>query len=393
MRSEVQNSGCARFRLLKEVLSGNYPEKSVSKMNVNSLEAFVLRLVDFTSVKASAKTVTTIDHTNKPKWWPSDVLIKKSLDNKESTKIYRGSLKQLIINCCEFFRDYKQQWLPLYKSIVFDENFDVKVKGEKRKSKDSYSNNLNNKKRRTLLHPKKDSVAVHHISLPFVRIPTYEPVEFIASKPLNQAEFLGLFRLGLNNNGIPKEIQVPNYSRVVKLQNCPHIPLSSDIGRAMIKRENYGVPEYVNERKLERLEWYVNKDNVKVVDNKYEISFDKSKDISTHVFKFPRKRYHQVNSLTNFLCNNIKSLKVVLKNEDLIARKKQLDVFRVKVKVPKLSGRLLKKHLCKEAKVVLENKQVCKNARIVLERQRVELDQNKTVRNNNSLRSKRTKNR
>lgn len=223
----------------------------------------------------------------------------------------------------------------------------------------------------------------------------YNSQEVTSPKPVNQTEFLNYFELSLNNNDIPKATQVPNNSRVIRLQNCPHVPFSSNVGQLLMKKENCSVPDNVTERKIDRIEWYINREspNPKTVQNlNYETSYVPNKNYTEHDFRFPKRQYHQVlgnRHYTKYIYGICKPLDIDVENDDLVELKAKYDKLKMKVKVNKLSAKQLKKYVCKEAKIVIEkkkintksdelfskvakvtlrNKQVSKNAKIVLER-------------------------
>lgn len=365
MRAYIQSDNTKFTRLVSEVFSGNFPASDVNKMNIASLEKFVLRLVEHTSTEMSAKTLSRIKCKDKPKWWPSDVLI-EDCNTKEKIKQFRITLKQLVVNCCNFFKTYNVTWLPNTKSWINDENFDV-VRGIKRSGNEVYHPSHANKRRKTLLS-KNFTADVPNESANTFGDPSetklFCELDVIESPidpdPLDQVSFLKLFSLGLNNNIIAKTGR-PIFPRIIKFLNCPHIPLSSDAGKLMMKNENYSVPDYVTARKLDRVEWYVNKHIPKIADIKFEISFVPPKYTSRHFYKFPKRQLHQVRgnyAYNEFLIKLCKSLVVVIENEDLFLKKKQLDSFKISVTVPRVSEKILKKHLCNDVVIQIKKEPV-----------------------------------
>lgn len=363
MLAHIQSDNSKFSRLITEVLNGNFPARDVSKMNLAVLEKFVLRLVEYTSVEMSAKTLSRIKCKDKPKWWPSDVLIEEC-NTKDKIKEFRSTLKQLVLYCCNFFKTYTITWLPNTKTWINDENYDV-VRGIKRSGNEIYHPSHNSKRRKTLLSKNftadvpNESANVFDDSCDTKLFCNFiePPVE---SEPLDQVGFLKIFSLGLNNNtGIISDR--PLYSRQLKFQNCPQIPLSSDTGKLMMKNENYSVPEYVITRKLDRVEWYVNKQIPKVIDIKYEICFMPLKAVATHFYKFPKRQMPQIrgNSAYNdFLSKLCKCLVVVVENEDLVAKKKHFDSFKISVTVPRVSGNSIKQHLRKDILIQIKQEPV-----------------------------------
>lgn len=364
MRAFTPSDNSKFTRLIGEVFSGHFPASDVSKMNLASLEKFVLRLVEYSSANMSAKTLSRIKCKDKPKWWPSDVLIEEC-NTKEKIKEFRITLKQLVLNCCNFFKAYNITWLPNTKSWINDENFDI-ARGVKRGVNEVYHSSSQNKRRKTLLSKNFTADVPNESANIFSDLPDItlfddhydEPP--VDSDPVDQVSFLKLFNLGLNNNMVIKN-ERPIFSRQVKFHNCPHIPLSSDTGKLMMKNENYSVPEYVTTRKLERVEWYVNKHIPKVIDTKYEISFVPNKCKVKHFYKFPKRQLHQVKGnhiYSEFLFKLCKSLIVIIKNEDLLAKKRELDSYKLSVTLSRVPKQILNKHLCNDVVVMLNKKQV-----------------------------------
>lgn len=351
MRARIQSDSSKYSRLITEVFSGNFPANDVNRMNLAVLEKFVLRLVEHTSADMSAKTLSRIKCKDKPKWWPSDVLIEDCI-TKEKVKQFRTTLKELIVNCCNFFKTYNVTWLPNSKSRINDENFDV-VRGIKRGGNDVYHPSHTSKRRKTLLSknftadvPNESANIFDDISEAKIRSNCSEPP--VESDPLDQVGFLKLFSLGLNNNAIVQTEQ-PVFSRLLKFHNCPHIPLSSDAGKLMMKNEKYSVPEYVITRKLDRVEWYINKQMPRVGDIKFEITYVPPKYTYSHLYKFPKRQLHQVrgnHAYNEFLFKLCKSVVIVIKNEDLLAKKKILESCKMCVTVPRVSENIIKQHLC-----------------------------------------------
>lgn len=358
-----------RYKLIKEVLNGNFPKKQVTKMTSDQLEQFVLNLVKHTCVEVGAKNLSKVKE--KPVWWPSDVLIRKPLnkDRKMETKQFRDTLKQLVQNCCNFFKGNNEKWLPPVNTWVNDENFDIDtVKSLKRSVPDeSDSEHLRHKSK--IIFSKSDPVIyVPNISSNSIccsadtvvsnQTEIYTDIS-VKEEPPNQIGFLKSFNLGLNNNDCPKP-EVANFSRPIKFQNCHNIPLSSDIGKSMIKRENYGVPDYVTNRKLERLEWYVNKEIPRFVEVKYENSYVQNSKENEHFYKFPKRQFCQPRgnlAYQDFIFKLCKPLNVVLKRENLLGLKNKLDSLKV-VEISRLSKDILNRHVCKKFKVVLKQSHI-----------------------------------
>lgn len=340
-----------KYKLVKEVLSGTFPKRQVSRMSYDRLEQFVLNLVKHTCVDVGAKNLSMIKE--KPKWWPRDVLIERP-DSKQQVKQFRLTLKQLIVNCCNFFKNtgHTKLWIN-------DENFDViKVNGVRPRKSGCDTSNSTSIKLKTLSTKNICVVSVPKIVpelFSFSQDPCFlDGSEEITVDPVDQAGFLKCFDLVLNNNALPKP-EAPSFSRPIKFLNYPQIPLSSDIGKSMMERENYNVPEFVAMRRLERQEWYVNKEIPRISQCNYEVSFVPNNKFN-HIYKFPKKQFHQFHGnyhYRTFLFKLCRPLIVLVENEDLIEKKRKLDSFKVSVKVPKLKTVQLKKYLCREARVVL----------------------------------------
>uniref|UniRef100_A0A6P7F1P1 Dipeptidase n=1 Tax=Diabrotica virgifera virgifera TaxID=50390 RepID=A0A6P7F1P1_DIAVI len=305
--------------IFQEVISGNYPAHNVNRMNITRLKHLVVRLVEFTSIQVSAKIRPSVCETNLTNnlSLDSEVLVPK-LQNKNNYKEFRSSLKRVVIDCCDFFKTCSPQWPPHGKSFENDENFDfIQAKAEKRRLRNSYSESTVSKRRKTLLPCNEKKCK----SQPYIPLSRCVPGPQEPSKPLTQADFLGIFKLNLNNNEIPKP-QVPNSTKPNRLQNCPNIPLSSDLGQLLIKLENHKVPSSVSERKLDKLQWYINRDSQPITNVQFEVSYCPNKKNTNlgREYKFPVKQHHQLSGNHHFekfkykLC---KPLTVVLQNEDL----------------------------------------------------------------------------
>ncbi|XP_072383177.1 uncharacterized protein [Diabrotica undecimpunctata] len=346
-------------KIFQEVISGNYPAHNVNKMNISRLKHLVVRLVEFTSIQVSAKIRSPISETNLTNNWSldSDVLVPKLQNNKKNYKEFRSSLKRVVIDCSDFFKTCTLQWPPHGKSFENDENFDfIQTKAEKRKLRNSYSES-NVSKRRKILLPCTEK---KFTSEPYIPLSRCIPGPQEPSKPLSQSEFLGTLKLNLNNNEIPKP-QVPNSSRPNRLQNCPNIPFSSDLGQFLIKLENHKVPSSVSERKLDKLQWYINKNSQPMTNVPFEVNYCQNKKNNNHKYKFPIRQYHQLlgdHDFENFKYKLCKPLTVKLQNEDLVSLKKHYNKFKMKVRVKRLTESQIKSVVAKKPKV--EKKNVCK---------------------------------
>lgn len=350
-------------KAFSDVIKGKFPEDAVKRMTIYKLRGFVVDLVKYTSAKAGKRSVSVVNRKNKPRWWPRDVLFEfDSLFNDVKSKEFRVTLQQVVEKCCEFFRNkpFERIWLSTNRTEsvwINDENFDsVKTRGVKRKKDITEANSV--KRKKTLTSKNESAVQVQVINRPVKAVVYLHDIFKVPKKPESptQQQFLKSLGLIFNNNYRVPASTVPHVSKLIKLHNCPNVPISSDVGKAIIKRENYTVPEDSTTKKIERLEWYVNRSPPKKTPQHYEVTYVDNKVSDLHIYKFPKKQFHQrdVDKLyTNFLLKLCKPLYVVVKQDDLTSKKKYCDSFNVTVSLRRLSVGQLNKYLCKNFKICL----------------------------------------
>ncbi|XP_057661146.1 uncharacterized protein LOC130896829 [Diorhabda carinulata] len=335
----------ATNRIFKEILNGNYPAQLVNKMNMRVLERFVVRLVEYTSSWAGAKTQSTqSNNVSTSNWW--SLVEDLQVEKKQNKKEFRHNLKKILVYCSEFFQSYNNQWLPDSPPWINDENFDI-IFARKRKKEYPCEVPPAKKRKKLLSLVEKDEE-------PLVNSKKYSPSSTQSTEPLSQTEFLGILKLGINNNEIPKPF-ISSFIRPNRLSNCPHIPFSSDIGQLMIKKENVTVSSYVKERKLDRLEWYLNKDCSSITDSNYKLAYVPNKTTANeHFYNFPVKRYHKYRDVQFqiFIHSLCKPLTVLLRNEDLPSLKKQYDKYKVSIFLPTLLDKQIRKCTRTRRKVI-----------------------------------------
>lgn len=353
------------------VIRGKFPKDAVKKMNIYQLQDFVVKLVKYTSANGGTRSVCVNNHKNKPSWWPRNILFEfDALSSKEKSNEFRVTLQQLVIKCCEFFRNtpFEQIWLPLNRTgaaRINDEN-SVKTRGVKRKRNVTEVSSV---KRRKTLTPKNESAlrVQQAINTPVKAVVYLCDIFKVPKKPEppTQQQFLKSLGLTLNNNYKVSTSTFPQLSKIIKLHNCPHVPISSDVGKAIIKRGSYVMPDYSTAKKIERLEWYINRNPPKRTPQHYEITYVDDKVSDVHIYTFPRKQFHQSNQNelhSTILLNHCKPMSVVVVRDDLISKKKYLDNFKVNVSLQNLSIEQLNKYVCKNIQIRLTRTTVTKSS-------------------------------
>ncbi|EFA03387.1 hypothetical protein TcasGA2_TC013373 [Tribolium castaneum] len=144
-----------------------------------------------------------------------------------------------------------------------------------------------------------------------------------------QHKFLRYFRLAAATPKKPAAAPLPPGA---KLAVCTHIPFSSDVGRLMAAREQHSMSEELKLRRLERSEWYTNKEGPKPGEVEYEVGGYKEPEYS-HKYKFPKRQFHHKRRSLHdaeFLARFCTPLSVVVERLNLdkvdVKRKRELVV-------------------------------------------------------------------
>ncbi|CAH0556587.1 unnamed protein product [Brassicogethes aeneus] len=306
------NMGFSHNRTLKDVLNGSYPKNKITKMDVYDLELFVTKLVQCTKQIVSKTLGKEVNE--KPSWWPTALELQymELCKAQKKRKIKATILQRLVIKCSKYFKKYACNYNSVGEIFVNDENICITKKN--RKVNQSTKNKLRiNKGKNDMIANRYPIIKLEDI----LRKPT-------ARKPVTQNNFLNYF--GLLPSSTEKEIKPDQYtfpSHPIKIHNSHHIPLSSDLGQMLLKRENHQLNETVLSRRLERVEWYINK-AVPKEDAKYEpLQSIPALPKHCHQYRYPKRQYHQVYKDNNKKLQLCKPLKVVLKKCDFSSMKKK----------------------------------------------------------------------
>lgn len=295
------------LNLQERVFTGNFPKAALSKMNRPRLERFVLQLVESTS-GVSANEAQDFEglcrrlflkEVDKPQWWPSDQIIFRTIT--PDGRYLMDLLKFLVYKCCEFFKKPKEN----LNTEVFVTQVDESLRRSKRKlhslhSAESYDSEFTPAKRRRTLLPrnysaqvnKKNSEILSQIKSPVINLQDilYKP------KSLDQGQFLKLFKLKSISSPITENLSgLPwtSYSSV-KFNMCTHIPFSSDLGMELMRRDNHTCPEITKTRKLDRLEWHLNKPSMNPEPaSSFPVSYQEKKNTTFHTYKMPKRQHYQ----------------------------------------------------------------------------------------------------
>lgn len=283
--------------LQERVFTGNFPKEAVSKMNRQRLERFVLQLVESTS-GVSANEAQDFEglcrrlflkEVEKPQWWPSDQIIYRTIT--PDGRYLMGLLKFLVYKCCEFFKKPKEN----LNTEVFVTQVDENLRRSKRKlhSAETYTP----AKRRTLLPRnytaqvnKKNSEILSQIKSPVIKLQDilYKP------KSLDQGQFLKLLELKSISSPITENLSPLTSYGSVKFNTCTHIPFSSDLGMELMRRDNHTCPEITKTRKLDRLEWHLNKPSMNTESaSSFPVSYQEKKNTTFHTYKMPKRQHYQ----------------------------------------------------------------------------------------------------
>lgn len=290
--------------LQERVFTGNFPKKAVSKMNRSRLERFVLQLVESTSGVSADEAQDFeglcrrlfLKEVDKPLWWPSDQIIAKTIT--PDGKYLMGLLKFLVYKCCEFFKKPREN----LNTEAFVTQVDQNVRKSKRKLSAQYSektfvSDVTPVKRRTLL-PRNNSVQVINKSIlseiksPVIKLPDilYKP------KSLDQDQFLKLFQLKSISSPIRENLSPLPLSSfgALKFNMCTHIPFSSDLGMELMRRDSHNCPDITKSRKLDRLEWHINKPDTNThSDISFPVTYQEKKNMTFHTYKMPKRQHYQ----------------------------------------------------------------------------------------------------
>ncbi|XP_019874830.2 uncharacterized protein LOC109602826 [Aethina tumida] len=282
---------------LNYVLNGGYPKNEIVNMDLYDLELFVDKLIVYTN-KLLPKSVGQ-DVNNRPKWWPN-ALEFDSFYAKNGVKKRRPKasiLQKLVIKCSRFFKKYSYN----YKTCQpFNDENSCRTANLQKKG-------ASNKPNQPLVRRNLRLRKMKKIECPIMKLPIVRLEDIMKPPaPLNKEQFLKKFNLVPDNKQSVSNppSQPPSISQSVRLRTTINIPLSSEIGKKLLKRENHQVPQDVILRRLERVEWYVNKNNNEpsMSSTTLRPSIPQAPDYC-HTYKFPKRQHHQMkhyHKLLNF---------------------------------------------------------------------------------------------
>lgn len=317
---------------LQQVLNGDFPREALRKMNRKRLEKFVLQLVECSSDVGAkdAKDFTglyrglCLKEINKPEWWPSERIISQSLTT--DGKYFMELMRFLVYKCCEFFKKPSEN---LNTEAFVTEN-DENSRGVKRKCCEPSCSEIPSK-RRTLMPQNVTSKSSESIEKEtIIKNPVIQLKDiFYKPKPkvLTQDAFLNIFGL---QNTFDHDIEDPVVPAVlsssIKFNSCSVIPFSSDLGLELMKRDNHNCPEALKSRRLEKLEWYVNKTPPRYNEITYEVTYQEKKDTTFRSYKFPKRQIwqHPGDMIFQKKALFCQRLTIVLIRQDLEALQKKL---------------------------------------------------------------------
>lgn len=127
------------------------------------------------------------------------------------------------------------------------------------------------------------------------------PLTKVVEEPVTQELFMA--NLGLTSHDV-QQIPTPPRSEhgnhLVKFKNClsGRVPFSSDYGRHIINRDHHLVPNMAINRKLERIEWYLRKNEMPTnhITPDFEVTYEYKRHEYVRSYQFPRTRYGQQSS-------------------------------------------------------------------------------------------------
>lgn len=316
------------------VLNGDFPEECVKNMSRKKLENLVLKLVQCSSKMETRSSKDfrglykslCLKQFNKPDWWPSEKIIEQSLtsDGEHLMQV----LRFLVYKCCEFFKKPNETFNLNDSAFVNDEN----CLGLKRPK----SHCLRQTRRPTLKPKNIKTGGIFPLNgdnklNKYPIIPLRDIFYCPKANPPRQETFLTHF--GLQNvslNFTEEKIHCLT-STSIKFVNCPVIPISSDLGRQLMKRDNHYFPDNLKERKLERTEWYLNKVGVHNIEIKYENTYQERKETTLHMFKFPRRQMWQYPGDSEYY-----KRKLLSKNLKVKVARENLELLKIKIQNKKL---------------------------------------------------------
>lgn len=129
-------------------------------------------------------------------------------------------------------------------------------------------------------------------------------------KEVSKNDYMGFLNLDSKQASDQKQLSAIKTSHPTKLSSYPQIPFSSDYGRLLLARERHCLPQEVALRKIDRMAWYLkgtapvlrtnssssnnNCNNINnIFINNPEIYIYDRKIRNLHLYKFPKRQFHQ----------------------------------------------------------------------------------------------------
>lgn len=306
----------------------------LEKRNTVSLERLLVRLLNATNEDLSAN--------KKPVWWPRDIdygaIFEIRNFSLRSGILWRQTLLYIFKVYTSYFHKKKVPKLvcnvkrlrinpSLYskhsvKNNNNQKNNSVKTKSSKNqkisfvklfdilKEKNTNINNVKSKPETHVISISSPTVSLvpleRDTSLNFVNeLNVRDPKERlnpivklvdILKLPhqktwVNKDKFMSY--LHLHNKNKPLLIKSSNEMRLRSSKFSYSIPFSSDIGKILLHKESTVHLEEIQQRKLERLEWYLKEQSKHKEDATYPVSYRSNRNIHVHNYSFPRRQFSQ----------------------------------------------------------------------------------------------------
>ncbi|KAB0796624.1 hypothetical protein PPYR_10685 [Photinus pyralis] len=119
------------------------------------------------------------------------------------------------------------------------------------------------------------------------------PQEKQEEKTVDKNDFMSMFELDTLDNTNTKTIEEVKTTHPIKLTKTVAIPFSSIYGRKLLLRERHCLPEDVALKKIERTDWYLNRDAPRCTNHDYPVvSYDK-RSRYTRTYTYPKRQFYQ----------------------------------------------------------------------------------------------------
>lgn len=119
------------------------------------------------------------------------------------------------------------------------------------------------------------------------------PQEKQEDKIVEKNDFMSMFELDTPDNTNRKSAAEVKTTHPIKLTKTVAIPFSSIYGRKLLLRERHCLPEDVALKKIERTDWYLNRDAPRCTNHDSPVvTYDKRSQY-TRTYRYPKRQFYQ----------------------------------------------------------------------------------------------------